>query len=132
MAIVNYLEKSYLGLSNPSDTRTGDKYGIEHWNHHATVLVDPEYPRTSNMVEGFHLGFKAKVNRPKPSVQEYVKAIRDQQVTTDFHIDRLGHGKTPGKKRRNTQNHVLYNICSSFSSFEPLEVANGQVLRTYS
>ena len=48
MAIVNYFEKSYLGLSNPSDTRTGDKYGIEHWNHHATVLVDPEYPRTSN------------------------------------------------------------------------------------
>ena len=60
------------------------------------------------MVEGFHLGFKAKVNRPKPSVQEYVKAIRDQQVTTDFHIDRLGHGKTPGKKRRL---FYIFSVC---------------------
>ena len=50
------------------------------------VLVDPDYPRTSNMVEGFHSGFKSKVNRPKSSVQEYFRAIRDQQVTTDYHL----------------------------------------------
>ena len=67
------------------------------------VLVDPDYPRTSNMVEGFHLGFKSKVNRPKPMVQEYFRAIRDQQVTTDYH---LAAGMTPAKKRK-TNNHVL-------------------------
>ena len=53
------------------------------------VLIDPDYPRTSNMVEGFHLGFKSKVNRPKPSVQEYFRAIRDQQVTTDYYLDKI-------------------------------------------
>ena len=65
------------------------------------VLIDRDYPRTSNMVEGFHLGFKCKVklNRPKPSVQEYFRAVRDQQITNDFHLDRLAHGKTPAKKR---------------------------------
>ena len=62
------------------------------------VFVDPNYPRTSNMIEGFHLGFKSKVNRPKPTVQEYFKAVGDQQVSTDYHLDRLEHGMTPAKE----------------------------------
>ena len=58
------------------------------------------------MVEGFHRGFKSRVNRPKPTVQEYFRAIRDQQVITYYHIDRLGVGGTPSKKRvkRKTSN----------------------------
>ena len=47
-----------------------------------------------NMVEGFHRGFKSRVNRPKPTVQEYFRAIREQQVITDYHIDQLGFAKT--------------------------------------
>ena len=81
------------------------------------VLIDRDYPRTSNMVEGFHLGFKCKVNRPKPSVQEYFRAVRDQQITTDFHLDRLAHGKTPAKKRK-TSNDVLYQICENFDQYD--------------
>ena len=110
MQIVNYFEQNYLGLEQPDGTRTDYKYSIKHWNHYAMVLVDPDYPRTSNMVEGFHPGFNSKVNRPKPSEQEYFRAIRDQQVTTDYHLDRLAHGMTPAKKRKNL-NHVLYDMC---------------------
>ena len=62
------------------------------------MLEDLEFPGTSNMVEGFHRGFKCRVNRPKPTVQEYFHAIRDQQVITDYHIDQLGVGKTLSKK----------------------------------
>ena len=53
---------------------------------------------TQNLISealGFHRGFKSRVHRPKPSVQEYVRAIKEQQVITDFHIDRLSVGKTP-------------------------------------
>ena len=39
------------------------------------------------MVEGFHRGFKSRVNRSKPTLQEYIRA-REQQVITDYHIDR--------------------------------------------
>ena len=111
------VSKTYLGLAQPDGTRAGTKFSIEHWNHHAMVLIDRDYPRTSNMVEGFHLGFKCKVNRPKPSVQEYFRAVRDQQITTDFHLDRLAHGMTPAKKRK-TSNHVLYKICEDFSQYD--------------
>ena len=115
MQIVNYFEQNYLGLPQPDGTRTGFKYRIGHWN--VMVLVDPDYPRTSNMVEGFHSDLKSKVNRHKPSVQENFRAIRDQQVTTDYHLDRLAHGMTPAKKSKNL-NHVLYDICVNFNKYD--------------
>ena len=86
------------------------------WNHFARIIRDPEFPRTSNMVEGFHRGFKSRVHRPKPSVQEYVRAIKEQQVITDFHIDRLSVGKTPAKRRR-TCHTQLHDICSFYSTY---------------
>ena len=69
------------------------------------------------MVEGFHLGFKCKVNRPKHSIQRYFRAVRDQQVTTDYHLDRLAAGMTPAKKRK-TCNHMLYKICNDFHEYD--------------
>jgi hypothetical protein len=61
------------------------------------VLVDSNYPRTSDMIEGFHLGFKSKVNGPNPMVQEYFRTVRDQQVSTYYHMDRLEQGMTPAQ-----------------------------------
>ena len=55
---------------------------------------------------GFHRGFKTRVNRPKPSVQEYVRAVREEQVMTDYHLDRLSVGKTLSKRRRTCHTHL--------------------------
>ena len=68
------------------------------------------------MVEGFHRGFKTRVNRPKPSVQEYFRAIKEQQVVTDCHLDRLAVGKTPSKKRR-ISSSILYDLCSFYTTY---------------
>ena len=87
MHVVNYFESNYLGLACLNGTRTSSKFKLEFWNHYNTILVDCDYPRTGNMVEGFHRGFKTRVNRPKPTVQEYFRAIREQQVTTDYHLE---------------------------------------------
>jgi hypothetical protein len=108
MVIVHYFEQNYLGLYSIDGNRAGNKLSIKHWNHYEMVLVDPNYPRTSNMIEGSHLGFKSKVNRPKATVQECFRAVHDQQVSTDYHLDRPEQGMTPTKKRK-TNNHVLYN-----------------------
>ena len=77
MCIVNYFEKTYLGsVIVDSEVRLLPAYPLGFWNHFARIIRDPEFPRTSNMVEGFHRGFKSRVHRPKPSVQEYVRAIK--------------------------------------------------------
>ncbi|KAL5260859.1 hypothetical protein ACHWQZ_G006781 [Mnemiopsis leidyi] len=89
---------------------------LEFWNNYSRILNDPEFPRTSNMVEGFHRGFRTRVNRPKPTVQEYFRAIREQQVITDFHVDRLGVGKTPSKRRKSSHDK-LFDICSRYSEY---------------
>ncbi|KAL5251921.1 hypothetical protein ACHWQZ_G014902 [Mnemiopsis leidyi] len=91
------------GSANHSEVslaRTSPKFPVQFWNHYSTIMVDPDYPRTSNLVEGFHRGFETRVNRARPTVQEYFRAIREQQVTKDFHLDRLAVGLTPSKKRK--------------------------------
>ena len=76
---------TYLGsVIVDSEVRLLPAYPLGFWNHFARIIRDPEFPRTSNMVEGFHRGFKSRVHRPKPSVQEYVRAIKEQQVITDL------------------------------------------------
>ena len=54
-------------------------------------------------------------------MQEYFRAIRDHQVTTDYHLDRLAHshGMTPAKKRKYL-NHVLYDICVNVNQYDSL------------
>ena len=67
MAVVNYFEKTYLGsVTVDSEVRVKPAFPSDFWNHFDRVLEDPDFPRTSNMVEGFHRGFKTRVNRPKP------------------------------------------------------------------
>ena len=117
MAVVNYFEKTYLGaVTVDSEVRVPPVYPLQLWNRYSRILRDPEFPRTSNMVEGYHRGFKTRVNRPKPTVQKYFRAIREQQVITDYHLDRLAVGKTPSKKRKTT-NDLLFKICSDYPTY---------------
>jgi hypothetical protein len=51
LALINYFEHSYLGQETPDGSRNSPQLPMESWNHHAAIMVDPEYPRTSNMVE---------------------------------------------------------------------------------
>ena len=101
MVVVNYFEKTYLGsVTVDSEVRVTPAFPSDFWNHSDRVMEDPDFPRTSNMVEDFHRGFiKTRVNRPKPSVQEYVRAVKEEQVMTDYHLDRLSVGETPSKRR---------------------------------
>jgi hypothetical protein len=48
MDVVHYFEKNYLGLALIDGSRTIPKYPIEFWNHHSTIMVDPDYPRAQN------------------------------------------------------------------------------------
>ena len=120
LSVVNYFELTYLGLSSADCVeRSEPRFPAVFWNHYNTIMVDFDYPRTSNMVEGFHRGFKTRVNRAKPSVQEYFRGISEQQVATDFHLDRLAVGISPAKKRK-TRNRELYDICCAFEDYESI------------
>jgi hypothetical protein len=85
MAVVNYFEKTYLGsVTVDSEVRMKPAFPSDFWNHFDRVLEDPDFPRTSNMVEGFHRGFKTRVNRLKPSVQEYVREVKEETHLHDI------------------------------------------------
>ena len=92
MYVVNYLGSVIVD----SEVRMPPAFPLEFWNHYDRIIADPKFPQTSNMVDGFHRVLKTRVNRPKTLVHEYYRTIREQQVITDFHIDRLEEvGKTP-------------------------------------
>ena len=84
-------------------------------HNHDSDLATPQRLEllTTLKRKGFHRGFKTRVNRPKPSVQEYFRAIKEQQVVTD---DRLAVGKTPSKKRR-ISSIILYDLCSFYKTY---------------
>jgi hypothetical protein len=78
--------KLYSGVANAEFTPHGKiKFLVETLE---TIMVEPKYPRTINMVEGFHHGLRTRVIRERPTVQEYLREIRGQQVTIDSHQNR--------------------------------------------
>ena len=53
-----------LGLAWLDGPRPTFNHPTEFWNHYSIILVHPEYPRTNNMVEGFHRGFRSLRRNP--------------------------------------------------------------------
>ena len=54
------------------------------------------YSRISNLVEGFHRGFKYESTEsvPRLTVQKYFWAVREELVNTDLYLGRLTVGLT--------------------------------------
>ena len=68
--------------------------------------------------------------RPKYTVQEYVSAVKEQQVLTDFHLDRLSvQDKTPSKRRRTCLTQ-LYDFPTSGIGTESENQPTGRKIKT--
>ena len=120
MVVLNYFESTYLGQVVPeTEERTTPRFPISFWNHYERISTDPTFPRTSNMVEGFHRAFRTRLSKSKPTVQSYFKAIREQLVQTDYDLDRLEGGITPSKRRR-LDHGGLQTICMSYHDYESI------------
>ena len=111
-----YFEKYYIGelvydFDNESTYRTVPTYPPERWNFFSGLITDADIPRTNNMVEGFHRGFRYRFLRGSATVFEYVAGIKEQQVLTDYHLDRLEKSIMPAKRGRpNNKDDKLKSI----------------------
>ena len=97
LILENYL---FYDFETESNSRTVPDYLPGQWNFYDDIINDLEIPRTTNTIEGFHRGFRHRVSRGSPSVFEYINGIKEQQVLTDFHLDRLNWDITPAKRRK--------------------------------
>jgi hypothetical protein len=69
MVVLNYFENTYFGQVVPeTEERTTPRFPISFWNHHERISVDPTFPRTSNLVEGFHGAFRTRLSKSKPII----------------------------------------------------------------
>ena len=55
--VVDYVEDTWIGLSDRRLVRRPPQFPHEMWNVYDTVLQD--LPKTNNSVEGWHRGFEA-------------------------------------------------------------------------
>ena len=64
VAAFNYFDNSYLRQATPEGPRISPKFPVQFGTtlHDSTIMVDPDCSRISDLVEGFHRGFKMRVN----------------------------------------------------------------------
>ena len=84
--------------ATPEGPRTSPKFPVQFGTtlHDSTIMADSDYSRISNLVEGFHRGFKyeSTESAPRLTVQKYFWAVREELVNTDFYLGRLTVGLT--------------------------------------
>ena len=80
---VRYFESTWLGT-----TARRAQFPPSSWNHNDASLA--RLPRSSNMAEGWHNGFRSLVRCTNPTIWTFLDAMKLEQGLTDQKIaDRL-------------------------------------------
>ena len=76
-----YFENTWVGTSAKPPT-----FDTWSWNHHDSVLCG--IPRSSNIAEGWHNGFKTLVGCTNPTIWRFFDCLKLEQAITDHKISR--------------------------------------------
>ena len=79
VAFVSYMEHTWIGTS-----ATNPLFDRWSWNQNDAVLSS--LPRSSNMVEGWHNGFKNLVSCSNPTIWKFMDCLKLKQALTDSQI----------------------------------------------
>ena len=78
-AFTTYFEHTWIGTSSSSPL-----FDTWSWNQHETVLA--RLPRSSNLAEGWHNGFKSLVSCTNPTLWKFLDCLKLEQAITDTKI----------------------------------------------
>ena len=101
------------------------KFSPRIWSVYERVLNDE--PRTTNMLEGWHIRFNTLVARSHPNIFDFISRLRSEQARTDALISKLVMGEAPKFTRRNvlSKNQRIKNVVQQFDRREPLVYLRG-------
>ena len=122
ISVYDYFERNYLGRLDING-RKDPVFLPKYWNYYDDVAEGVVLPRTTNCVEGFHRGMKLRLTHDHPTVAKYVLALKQQQRTTDFELNRLDYGidiTAARKKKKKMNEDSLRTHVLNYSSI-PLE-----------
>jgi hypothetical protein len=112
--VIQYFEENYIHgrirqrLRNRSTHRTPPLFPPELWSVHE--LVELGYPRTQNMVEGWHNRWNTLIGRAHVGFYTIIEEMRKEQHQTDFQIENIIRGEPRPSQHRNyinRENRIL-------------------------
>ena len=80
-----YFTRNWIGT--PTQT---PRFPVALWNQFDAI--DARLPRTTNLIEGWHNGFKVLVNKRKPTIIQFIDALK-ADIKTDIKMTKM-HART--------------------------------------
>ena len=112
--LVDYFERTWVGLQSASGARQEPLYAIKLWNIYDRVVNDER--RTNNNIEGWHRRFQSVLQCSRPTVFKCINALRLEQKRNEDEIARLVAGELPPpqKKKYRDLNRRIKGIVSGY------------------
>ena len=108
----SYYESTWIGTS-----ATNPLFAHEMWNQHEATQLG--LPRSSNIVEGWHHGFKSMLSCTKPAIWKFLNCLKAEQTLTDVKMTKRLLQKSPPPRQaewiRNDQQ--LKNIVDKYDEY---------------
>ena len=96
-AVVQYFEKYYVHgkirrvLRNSTEIRNPPLFPPSLWSVHE--LIENNYPRTQNVVEGWHQRWLTLLGKQHVGIYTIIKEMRKEQHQTQLQIESILHGE---------------------------------------
>lgn len=112
--VVQYFEDNYVHgriqrvLRNGTLTRSPPLFPPNLWSVYE--LIGNNYPRTQNMVEGWHQRWNTLIGKPHVGVYTIINEIRKEQHQTELQIENILRGEPPPYQRKHyidRENRIL-------------------------
>ena len=111
----DYMEYTWLGTSARPPL-----FSHISWNQWDATLCS--LPRSSNIAEGWHNGFRSLVNCTHPTIWKFLEALKLEQAVTDgkFCNHLMRNPPPPRQKKWIKLDERLQDIIDHYDDYEPL------------
>ena len=88
-----YYERTWIGTST-----TPPKFSPWIWNHFESCQAG--IPRTTNIAEGFHNGFRSLLQCTNPTLWKFLDKLKLEQALTDAKMTKKQMREAPARRER--------------------------------
>lgn len=122
-SFTDYFERTWIGSST-----TQPLFPHYSWNHHDDSLM--LLPRSSNIAEGWHNGFRSMMACSNPTIWKFIDCLKKEQNLTDTKISKRAMREAPPRREKKwiTYDQNLQTMIGEYDNFD----SNLEYLRSIS
>lgn len=115
-SFAEYYERTWVGTSSSPPL-----FSPWMWNQHDTVMSG--LPRSSNIAEGWHNGFRSLLGCSNPTIWRFIDVLKKEQDLTDWKIaQKLMRSPAPPRQKKWIDfDRRLNNIIAAYDDYDRLD-----------